>query len=320
MNIHYDQKNGLGSVPDNQIVDYKGFKCWIYPEMFLRLARRIYLDPQDASYLFLKNAIRRGKPIGSPFFSVSWNESKPVWEVTSHEGRHRMQAIKDLWPQELVEIHIFPDGGTRARDITPAMAQSFMEGVFAEDKTFVKNPTSKIELAGKTISPMQQTAPPLMETQLQKVQQKNLNEIGDSVKPFPFEFIKGTKTHVEYAFVAYDKLFTVHASELNQGAVRVDFEVHSIKKQKRQDNPGEVFSIYKTIQLVIEDIIRRSDPDIFIFQSADDARNKIIKVLVSKIPSEKYTLISKRRTILLYKYGNKDVESRAKSMLNGLYE
>lgn len=156
MNVHYDQKNGIGSVPYNQIVGYRGFKCWMYPEMFLRLAKKIYIDPQDASYLFLKNAIRRGKPIGSPFFMVTWNDSKPVWEIDSHEGRHRMMAIKDLWPTEVVEVHILPAGGIRAKDITPDMAQSFLSGVFAEDKTFVKTPASKIELVGKVITPTQQ--------------------------------------------------------------------------------------------------------------------------------------------------------------------
>ena len=158
MNVHYDQKNGLGSVPDNQIVDYKGFKCWMHPDMFLKLARRIFIDPQDATYLFLKNSIRKGRPIGSPFLSVTWDESKPVWEVTDHEGRHRVQAIKDLWPSEIVEVHILPYGGLRAKDITPDMVQSFMQGVIAEDKTYVKNPTSKIELAGQIINPTQPIA------------------------------------------------------------------------------------------------------------------------------------------------------------------
>src|ERR1035437_7547986 len=86
MNIHYDQKDGLGSVPDNQNVDYKGFKAWMVPDMFLKLARRIYIDPQDTSYLFLKNAIKRGKPIGSPFLNVNWDESNSQRRYPLHEG------------------------------------------------------------------------------------------------------------------------------------------------------------------------------------------------------------------------------------------
>jgi len=160
MNIHYDQKSGIGSVPDNQSVDYKGFKAWMAPDMFLRLAKKIFIDPQDTTYLFLKNAIKHGKPIGSPFLSIEWDISKRVWNIWDHEGRHRVQAIKDLWPNESIEVHIFPGSGIRARDITPDMLQSFMSGVSAQDKTFVKNPTSEIEWKGQKITPQSQTGAP----------------------------------------------------------------------------------------------------------------------------------------------------------------
>lgn len=173
MNVHYDQDNGLGQTPYNANIDYRGFKCWMYPQMFLRLAKRIFIDPQDPSYLFLKAAIKRGKPIGSPFFEATWNESQPVWEIDSHEGRHRMQAIHDLWPNEMVEVHIFPRGGLRGKDITPQLAQSFMRGVFAEDSTYVEKPTAKIVAAGKTFTPQSMDQQqPVMETQLQKLQRE----------------------------------------------------------------------------------------------------------------------------------------------------
>ena len=121
MNIHYDQKNGIGSIPFNQDVIYRGFKCWMAPDMFLRLAKKIFIDLQDTSYLFLKNAIKHGKPIGSPYFDVSWDDTEKVWTIWGHEGRHRVSAIKDLWPNESIEVHIIPSEGIRARDITPPM-------------------------------------------------------------------------------------------------------------------------------------------------------------------------------------------------------
>ena len=175
MNVHYDQKNGLGAVPFNQEIAYMGFKCWMTPDMFLRLARKISIDPNDQRYQGLKSLIQRGKPIGSPFLDVSWDMAKQVWTVWDHEGRHRVQAIKDLWPNEQIEVHIFPGEGERARDLNPQMLQSFMGGVFAQDKTFVKNPTAKIEWQGKTITPQQSqtlspAAPPLFERkQLKKL-------------------------------------------------------------------------------------------------------------------------------------------------------
>jgi hypothetical protein len=99
---------------------------------------------------------------------VTWDNVKQVWTIDGHEGRHRVQAIKELWPNEAVEVHIIPMGGIRAKDITPPMLQSFMDGVFAEDKTYVKNPTAKIEHLGKSVTPQSQQQlpfgqPPMVE-------------------------------------------------------------------------------------------------------------------------------------------------------------
>jgi ribosomal protein S18 acetylase RimI-like enzyme len=157
MNVHYDQKNGIGSVPFNQDVDYRGFKCWMYPTMFLRLAKEL-TSKRESSVQYLKSSIEAGKSIGSPFLEVTWDESKEIWSVWSHEGRHRMEAIKQLWPNELVEVHIFCGGGLRARHINDQMVQKFMDGVFAESKTYVKNPCGIVELNGKIIK-HQKTTP-----------------------------------------------------------------------------------------------------------------------------------------------------------------
>jgi len=240
MNVHYDQKDGLGSVPDNQIVNYKGFKCWMYPDMFLKLARRIYIDPQDTRFLFLKNAIRKGRPIGSPFLSVTWDESKPVWEVGDHEGRHRVQAIKELWPTEIVEVHIFPYGGLRARDITPDMIQSFMEGVVAEDKTYVKNPTSKIELNGKIINPNQ----PIVESILLEGV-KGLVGIWDDYEINYVEGDLGREGHEQHNWMARpgvllwryrpdNKILYYHAMDTNDKALQhiaINEVLHFLKKK-----------------------------------------------------------------------------------------
>ena len=179
-NIHYDQKDGMGSIPFNQMVDYRGFKCWMFPDMFLKLARRIYIDPKDNYFLLMKNSIRRGKPIGSPYFDATWDNTKQVWEIDGHEGRHRVQAIKELWPTEQIEVHIIPMGGIRARDITPEMLNSFMTGVIAEDDTYVVKPTVKIEHLNKPFNSGQQlsqtSAPPMMESKNQNFNISKMEE------------------------------------------------------------------------------------------------------------------------------------------------
>lgn len=187
MNVHYDQKNGIGAVPHNQDIQYFGFKCWMAPDMFLRLAKKIYIDPQDTRFLSLQNLIKHGKPIGSPFLQCEWDIAKKVWTVWDHEGRHRVEAIKNLWPNESIEVHIFPGSGIRARDINPEMLQSFMTGIFAQDKTYVQKPTSQIECQGKTVTPQagaEATPPPVFETQYQKSKREieEFEKIGPHVR------------------------------------------------------------------------------------------------------------------------------------------
>jgi hypothetical protein len=43
------------------------------------------------------------------------------FRVKSHEGRHRMHAIRHFAGDVSVPVQIFPRGGFRARDFTPAM-------------------------------------------------------------------------------------------------------------------------------------------------------------------------------------------------------
>lgn len=187
MNVHYDQKDGIGAVPHNQDIAHFGFKCWMVPDMFLRLAKKIYIDPNDARFLSLQNLIKHGKPIGSPFLNAEWDISKKVWTIWDHEGRHRVQAIKNLWPNESIEVHVFTGSGIRAKDINPEMLQSFMTGVIAQDKTYVQKPTAEIECQKKKISPQANTQtppPPVFETQYQKAKRAidEFEKIGPHVK------------------------------------------------------------------------------------------------------------------------------------------
>ena len=117
--IKYDQKDGIGAVPWNQEVDYRGFKKAMTPDEFLGLALPMYDKGSIQKYIDLINT----HGLASPWLEVEWKGS--YWRVVGHEGRHRMAAIKKMNPNEQVEVHIFPRG-MRARDITNEMKEAVM--------------------------------------------------------------------------------------------------------------------------------------------------------------------------------------------------
>jgi GNAT superfamily N-acetyltransferase len=120
--VKFDAKDGVGAVPYNQEIDYRGFKREMTPDQFLELAIPMDGSREDAITInFLKDAIKSGKGFGQPFFNVEWNADRSSWQITSHDGRHRAAALKELYgPKVKMEVHLFPRG-MRARDLTPEM-------------------------------------------------------------------------------------------------------------------------------------------------------------------------------------------------------
>jgi GNAT superfamily N-acetyltransferase len=119
--LRYDQKDGVGAVPWNQDVDYRGFKKMMTPGEFLKLALPLYDENEVDRYIDYIEV----KGLASPWLEVEWREKNNFWRVVGHEGRHRMAAIKRAYPGQKVEVHVFPRG-MRARDLTPEMINAPM--------------------------------------------------------------------------------------------------------------------------------------------------------------------------------------------------
>ncbi len=125
--VRFDPKDGIGAVPNNQSIDYFGFQKKLTPDQFLQLAKPQMMEPTAPG---IEKAIRKGKAVGPPFFSVEWREKVGAWRITSHEGRNRSIAIRNINPKTLMPVHFFPSGGLRARDLTPEMLQA---SIISED-------------------------------------------------------------------------------------------------------------------------------------------------------------------------------------------
>ena len=106
--LKIDQVNGIGGVPYNQEIHYMGFEREMTPDEFLRLALNMYDKP--TSWAQYKEMIdQRG--LASPFFDVSWVPEVKAWQITGHEGRHRMTAVKMFWGEDVkIPVHCFVVG------------------------------------------------------------------------------------------------------------------------------------------------------------------------------------------------------------------
>lgn len=112
-----DNIHGIGNTPNGHPseVSYRGLVVAMKPSVFLALADK--LDESDNSRM--EQLLKDGKAIASPFLKLKvpdeWFEgdfSKPA-KVLDHDGRHRMKAIKTLYGDKPVEVHLFPTGENR---------------------------------------------------------------------------------------------------------------------------------------------------------------------------------------------------------------
>lgn len=135
--IKYDAKDGIGAVPWNQEIEYRGFVKHMTPQQYLDYALPLVPTKETAGRVAkMVQSIKEGAGVGQPFLETNWDDKNKVWRVTGHEGRHRALAIDAINQAEQMPVHIFPTDGLRARDITDEMkAAPFVpEGKTLKDK------------------------------------------------------------------------------------------------------------------------------------------------------------------------------------------
>lgn len=133
----FDSKDGIGQVPDNQEIDYKGFRVKLNPAEFLKLVPPGVSNKDSADRI--KAALQQGKKIGQPFLVVDWDDTLKMWKVIDHEGRSRTRAFSSLYGSSTpMEVHILPRG-FRAASITEEMRNA---PILGQDKElYLKEPS-----------------------------------------------------------------------------------------------------------------------------------------------------------------------------------
>jgi hypothetical protein len=126
--IIFDQEKGLGQVPLNQNVNYRGFTAMMRPSKFLELAADLE-KPKQSSLDYIRQSVDEGKGVGSPFLNLDFETGK----VKSHDGRHRMMVIQEKNGDEPVPVHIFGKGEQRARSLDEGKINAFASNLTGED-------------------------------------------------------------------------------------------------------------------------------------------------------------------------------------------
>ena len=142
-NVYFDNHKGMGAVPDNANVIYKGFVAMLTPKQFLELAADHGGHREESAQDFVQ-VISEGYPIAAPFLEINLSDIGEGGYATilGHEGRARMLALlkfaregnMGLHASSRIPVHFFLDG-LRSRHITDEMIKSIKEdGIIPEDE------------------------------------------------------------------------------------------------------------------------------------------------------------------------------------------
>lgn len=151
--VTFSASDGMGSVPFNQSVYYHGCVALCRPSMFHKLVLPFDEEREDTAK-HLVELIGEGYAMGIPFLNISlqgYEEDGEAPKVMGHEGRARMLAVKQLNGDEPVPIHLFLNGGLRARDLTPDLIAAIKGRMQVErSPTVINSPFEGLYVNGKT--------------------------------------------------------------------------------------------------------------------------------------------------------------------------
>jgi hypothetical protein len=118
--IKWDVK-GIGSVPNQVDLSYRGFEMPMLPSDFRKMVPEGVSGAETKG--FIKEQVAAGEAIAPPFLEAEWDKKRKVWVVDpeEHEGRSRTDAAAEINPNSPMPVSIFPKKGMRARSITEEM-------------------------------------------------------------------------------------------------------------------------------------------------------------------------------------------------------
>ena len=100
--FRWDNFCGIGADDDKGDPD---FVRMMTPDEYLGMVLPVIGRTDTSPYI--ESAIRAGEGVASPSLTVSWDEEGGGWQVTDHDGRHRMMAVQNIDPQAQVPVRVY---------------------------------------------------------------------------------------------------------------------------------------------------------------------------------------------------------------------
>ena len=105
-------QDAIGVVP-NQMDDYANVTTNMTPSRYLNLAKPIdkLTESDKETIKYFEKVFREqgDKTVANPWLDITWDKSAGKWDVTGHEGRHRMIAAKNVFgPDAEIPVQLFP--------------------------------------------------------------------------------------------------------------------------------------------------------------------------------------------------------------------
>lgn len=135
--VRFDNKQGLGAVPDVDNIRYMGMVVMMRPSMFLALALRLNLEDRSERHIEQLPQTMMSPGWGYPFLGI-WPEGD-VYTVNEHEGRHRCHTLVNLHCDEEIPVAIFIRY-FRSRHISPDVIARVRSGLISQNGVFVRGP------------------------------------------------------------------------------------------------------------------------------------------------------------------------------------
>jgi GNAT superfamily N-acetyltransferase/pyrimidine deaminase RibD-like protein len=152
--VKIDNRKGAGAVPFNQEIDYMGLRVGMTPQMFLKLALPLDVQPSDQKTIDRLNQIKDTQGFGAPFLYIEIPEQwfdgdfSKLARVSSHDGRHRMLSILASEGNDPVEVHLLLRNGLRRRDLTDQMIERLQAGMISQTGAAVRGPVFAADTQG----------------------------------------------------------------------------------------------------------------------------------------------------------------------------
>lgn len=126
-----DNERGLGQVPWNQEVRYKGFVGIMKPSSFIKLALPDK-GTQDKTATEMVKLFQQGYGIGNPWLQIDIRETP--YKIEGHEGRGRCKAVLQYLGDIPMPIHFFVYTG-KNRDLKPETFEELHKGMLCPEDT-----------------------------------------------------------------------------------------------------------------------------------------------------------------------------------------